>query len=481
MTNTPSPASTTQVSGIGRFAALDALRGFAILTMVLSGAIPYHILPSWMYHCQVPPPDHKFNPNIPGITWVDLVFPFFLFCLGAAIPFALQRRMEKGLTPLQASGVILKRGFLLFVFAIYQPHFAAGNINASPEWLPWVYALLGFILLFPMMMRLPESLPKHWHWLIRGAGWGIAALILSRLEYKNEPIHFSLYRSNIILMLLTVSAVFGSFAWLATRENHLLRLGLLGFLMAHRLASEQPGVMNWISDFVSVPKIWYLSYAHYLFIVIPGSIAGDFMLKWLRERREDEQWTWSSPRLGLLAALGVVLMLVELVGLQARWVELTTVVTAGLVGISFYVTRQPSSHTEKFFRQLICWGSYWLLLGLAFEPYEGGIKKDPNTMSYFFVTSGLALFLIVSFTVVLDVWKAKCGAQLLVANGQNPMIAYVGMGHLILPVLQLTGVMPLLEKITPGAWLGTLRGLALTLLLAWVVALFTKWKIYWRT
>ncbi|MGB9692553.1 MAG: DUF5009 domain-containing protein, partial [Candidatus Sumerlaeaceae bacterium] len=51
---------------LARFAALDALRGFAILTMVLSGTIPEGILPSWMYHCQVPPPDHKFNPSIPG-------------------------------------------------------------------------------------------------------------------------------------------------------------------------------------------------------------------------------------------------------------------------------------------------------------------------------------------------------------------------------------------------------------------------------
>lgn len=29
-----------------------------------------------MSHAQTPPPDHIFNPEIPGITWVDLVFPF---------------------------------------------------------------------------------------------------------------------------------------------------------------------------------------------------------------------------------------------------------------------------------------------------------------------------------------------------------------------------------------------------------------------
>ena len=30
--------------------ALDALRGYAIISMVLSGAIVFGILPGWMYH-----------------------------------------------------------------------------------------------------------------------------------------------------------------------------------------------------------------------------------------------------------------------------------------------------------------------------------------------------------------------------------------------------------------------------------------------
>ena len=39
-----------------RALGLDALRGFAILTMFLSGLIPFGVLPDWMYHAQVPPP-----------------------------------------------------------------------------------------------------------------------------------------------------------------------------------------------------------------------------------------------------------------------------------------------------------------------------------------------------------------------------------------------------------------------------------------
>ena len=74
--------------------SLDALRGYAILTMVLSATVVYGILPAWMYHAQEPPPTHAYQPDLAGLTWVDLVFPFFLFAMGAAFPFSLRRKYE---------------------------------------------------------------------------------------------------------------------------------------------------------------------------------------------------------------------------------------------------------------------------------------------------------------------------------------------------------------------------------------------------
>ena len=52
--------------------------------MVLSGIIPRDgTLPAWMYHAQTPPPNYVFNPNIPGLTWVDIVFSDFLIFHGS--------------------------------------------------------------------------------------------------------------------------------------------------------------------------------------------------------------------------------------------------------------------------------------------------------------------------------------------------------------------------------------------------------------
>ena len=59
--------------------SIDLLRGLAIVGMVLSGQMLWHSeLPAWLFHAQLPPPTFAFDPSVPGITWVDLVFPFFL-------------------------------------------------------------------------------------------------------------------------------------------------------------------------------------------------------------------------------------------------------------------------------------------------------------------------------------------------------------------------------------------------------------------
>ena len=64
-----------------RALSLDALRGIAIIGMILSGQMNLTHLPAWMAHAQVPP-NASFDPSIYGITWVDLVFPF---CYGSCI------------------------------------------------------------------------------------------------------------------------------------------------------------------------------------------------------------------------------------------------------------------------------------------------------------------------------------------------------------------------------------------------------------
>ena len=468
-----------------RAAGLDALRGIAILAMLLSGQLPFgeNSLPAWMYHAQVPPPDHIFNGNLPGITWVDLVFPFFLFALGAAIPLALTRRIEHGEPRWKIAGFILGRGVLLAFFALYVQAIRPGTISTHPTTATQFVALLAFALLFPVFTRLPEAWPRYVRWGIRIAGWAGAITLLALLRYPGDK-GFSLTRSDIIIVVLANMAVFGSLCWWATRNNYLLRLGILGVLLAIRLSNMPTATPSWVHDLWTwspAPWIYQLYYCQYLFIVIPGTIVGDMLLDWMKRNPATEKSNWSHSRFVVIAGLMLLVILVPLVGLYARWLWPTTLVTFVLCGFGAWLMRNPGDDTENLLRNLFRWAIYWLVLGMFFEPYEGGIRKDRATMSYYFVTSGMAICALIAFTIVLDVLQRRRWAALLIDNGQNPMIAYAGINNLILPLLALTSLESLLSSMASSPWMGFVKGLIITLLVGIAVSFCTRRKIYWRS
>ncbi len=486
--NQVAPDDNTASSIQKRATALDALRGFAILMMVLSGTIRYKILPAWMYHAQEPPPTHDFNANLAGLTWVDLVFPLFLFSMGAAIPLAFSRRISKGLSNLQLITLILKRGFLLGSFAILLQHLRPHIINSQDsDMTKWWLGLLGFLLLFLMFVRWPYSgkLAKYTKW-ITVAAWLATAILVFSIKYPdaNKP-GFSLERSDIILIALTNMAVFGSLVWLFTRKKLLVRLGLLGLLLALRLSATNP---SWIASFWSyspVPWIFQFDYLKYLFIVIPGTIAGDLILDWLRSSQNNLEESlvnkWKSRKFYLILGLMFSICLILLIGLQSRLVWQTTMISAILCIFGWFLFKNPISPTEKLLNNFYKWGVYWLMLGLLFEPFGGGIKKDPSTMSYYFVTTGMAFLVLIIFTIVVNIFNKEKYLQLLIDNGQNPMIAYVAFANLIWPILNLTGLENVIINYTNSPLMGFIKGLISTLLIAYIVSFFTKKKLLWRT
>src|SRR3954469_15422246 len=84
---------TASAARLSRITSIDALRGFVMFTMIfvndLAGA-PRRLVPDWMVHYS----DRHRGGS--GMTFVDLVFPAFLFIVGMSIPFALGSRLAKG-------------------------------------------------------------------------------------------------------------------------------------------------------------------------------------------------------------------------------------------------------------------------------------------------------------------------------------------------------------------------------------------------
>ncbi len=460
--------------------ALDALRGYAILTMVLSGLVPATI-PAWMHHAQVPPPDFKFNPNLPGITWVDLVFPFFLFSMGAAFPMALSSRIEKGVQFWKISLGIVTRCLLLLAFSIYVENTQPWVLGYS-EVVNNLLGLLAFVFVFAALVRLPDSWAgwKSWGIKLLGFAGGVALVLLAK---RADHAAFDWSRNDCIIRILAFVCVSGSFVWLCCRKSLLARLGVLGVLIAFRLSAATPGWVQAVNGKSYSIPFFDPGMLHYLFIVVPAMIVGDMILAWMKSPDESipDRKPWTTARLVSIVGLMLAFFGVMLVGLFTRMLWQTTLAGFAMCGIGWWLLSKPSNGTEKLLNNIYNWGAYCLILGLTFEPYEGGIKKDCATMSYYFVSAGLAIFMLIAFTIIIDVFRKRRWLQLLIDNGQNPMIAYIGRFTLVLPLLYFTRINPLMDKLFVSPWAGFVHAVITTLIIALVVSVFTKKRVFWRT
>ncbi len=465
-----------------RAESLDALRGLAIILMVLSSMQAFGILPAWMYHAQVPPPDHGFNPGLPGISWVDLVFPFFIFAMGAAFPFAVGRRLDEGKGKGRLVLGALLRYIRLAVFAIFIQHFyhsICGN---------WLLCLAAWGVMFLMYMRLPGKAPVWLGYAVKAVGYALALFMCCAVHFVGQPslledpVSFLSF-SNIIILVLANLAFFGEVLYIFTRDRLPLRIILLA-LLAALAVSGMVFDDTWLRralDWSPLPWLYQFNFLKYLFIIVPGTIAGECVRLWM-----DDSVTLSRAtgwRAVIMVILPIALVLVNLVCLFGRYLIVNAIVSLVLCLAGLLVMRGGLSNEELLWRRLFWLGTILLALGLALEPLQGGIKKDPATFSYFFVTSGLASFALTAFHVICDHYKWLKATAFLRLSGQNPMIAYSAGQLFVLPVLALVGARdPFLAFCGTSPWLGFfLQGLGLTALVVLTTMFFSYIKIYWRT
>lgn len=89
-----------------RLLSLDVFRGFTLLSMVLVNSHPGKIYPA-LSHARW----H-------GWTFTDLIFPFFVFIVGVAIPYSFANRMARGENRRILFWHILRRSVLLFAVGV---------------------------------------------------------------------------------------------------------------------------------------------------------------------------------------------------------------------------------------------------------------------------------------------------------------------------------------------------------------------------
>jgi len=118
----PSGREYPDFAPLQRVRSIDALRGFVMFMMIfvndLAGA--GRVVPDWMVHFS----DRHHGGS--GMTFVDLVFPAFLFLVGMSIPFALGLRLEKGEPVWKVFGHVVGRTALLLWIGVMM-------VNETPD------------------------------------------------------------------------------------------------------------------------------------------------------------------------------------------------------------------------------------------------------------------------------------------------------------------------------------------------------------
>src|SRR5581483_266873 len=144
----PQPASPS-VSPIERIKSLDALRGLTILVMIFVNDLAgVQGAPAWMKH--VSPHDAD------GMTFVDVVFPAFLFIVGTAIPFAIGKRLDQGEPLARVWRHILTRTLSLLIIGVFMVNEESiSDQGVLPPALWSLLMYLGVILVWNALPREP--------------------------------------------------------------------------------------------------------------------------------------------------------------------------------------------------------------------------------------------------------------------------------------------------------------------------------------
>ncbi len=466
-----------------RVAAIDFLRALAIIGMVISGQMIWHAeLPAWMFHGQLPPPTFAFNPAVPGITWVDLVFPFFLFSMGAAMPLALRRREQKGAGWTQIALSALHRFLWLASFAIILGNTRMGRLTELAPWAAALMTLLVWGLFFAMFVRIPGWEAKR-NSMLNWAGF-VALIALTMLYKPLFGIEVSLHQSDIIILILASMALFGTLGWWFTRNSLVMRIVLICGVALLKLSSSVEGSWcAWLWQQAPAEWLFRFEFMKYLCLVLSGTIAGDVIGQALKsgeiaEKKEGD--SWSGPLTIALALLMCALIITQLWGLFVRQVGQTVLLSA-LLGCGSYLLLGRLNTAEKpLLKRLLSIGMVLLILGLLAEPLEGGIKKDHATISYFFVTGGMATFVLIA-ALALEL-RFGIRFKALEACGANPMFAYTASSYLITPIAVLTTLSTAIEWFAGlGPWYAFGRGVIFALLVIAVTWPMTRKNYYWKS
>ena len=387
--STDSAKGTPQNSRIN---SIDALRGFVMFTMIfvndLAGA-PKKIVPDWMVHFS---DRHKHGS---GMTFVDLVFPAFLFIVGMSIPFALGSRIKKGEAVWKTFSHVAIRTLSLLFIGILMVHETpdSGALGWSGEW--WC-TFMYLAAIFAFCSISPRNVDAKSKW----SAWKISSLCLR------------------VAGLATL--VWLAFAFRGDKGQRIITLA------PFHLDTDWYGILGLIGWAYLVAAIVYLIFRGHRTAILGSLVLLMCLFAADKKHLFDNFW------LNNIVGIG------ETLGSQAA------IAVGGLLLASMLVATDLTSlkARAKF--------TFWFAAGCAaaallLNPLYG-ISKNNATPSWCLWACCITAALWFLFYLVCDVRPVKIISRPLAFAGQNVLLAYL-----------LSEMLPgLLDVLNLGDWYGGL-------------------------
>lgn len=146
------PTSSRAETTATRVVSLDIFRGFTMAVMIFVNALSdVHGLPWWTYHAHA---------SEDRMTYVDMVYPFFLFIVGMSIPLSIAQRLKRNSSQAALWLHVLIRAASLIVLGLI----LANAEKADPSRMPIsgnLWALIGlvgaalYLNIYPKSERFP--------------------------------------------------------------------------------------------------------------------------------------------------------------------------------------------------------------------------------------------------------------------------------------------------------------------------------------
>jgi heparan-alpha-glucosaminide N-acetyltransferase len=224
-----------------RILSIDAFRGITILVMIFVNELAgIRDIPSWMKHM---PRDAD------AMTFVDVVFPAFLFIVGMSIPFAINSRLTKGSSFVQLQMHILFRTLGLLVLGFFMVNAEGGYDEKAMGISINLWALLFFAAVITIW-KVYRTSNKTLVFILRTIGF--AVLIVLAIIYKGENGESITPRWWGILGLIGWAYLYSCIFYQLFRGNKYLLLLMMAVCIAFYVVGKMPVVqhsnwMHWIS------------------------------------------------------------------------------------------------------------------------------------------------------------------------------------------------------------------------------------------